>query len=223
MPLDSNIVGALSGTGADVNASRQLKVVPETDAAANPDNVGALKLFSENDPGAITGDAYLKSPETSADYRMRVGVDTILLTDTFNATAQNTGVWKHAFSTMTMTQSAGFLNINAAGTSVTSGHFAYLQTWKYFPVIGTAPLSVEFTENLSTTALQANEVYQFGCGVPTGAADCVDGGWLELTSAGIYGVIRYNSGTAVKLLLTATPRTLGTNNKCAMVISEREV
>lgn len=191
--------------------------------AATPATVGPVRFFSENDDGSVSGTPYLKSPETSPDYRLRVGTDTLLFTDTFNATSQNTGLWKHAFSTMTMTQSAGFLNVNAAGTSVTSGHFAYLQTWKYFPVIGTAPLSTEVTLTLTSVALQANEIYQWGHGVATGAADPVDGCWYELTNAGLYGVIRYNSGVATKQLLTTTPRTLGQNNKYTMVVSEREV
>ena len=53
MALDTNVVGALSGTGADVNASRQLKVVTETDAATNPGNVGGLRAFSEVDAGSL--------------------------------------------------------------------------------------------------------------------------------------------------------------------------
>lgn len=193
------------------------------DASVTPNGVGAVRMFSENDDGSVSGSAYLKSPETSPDFRLRTGLDTILFTDTFNATAQNTAMWKHAFTTMTMTQSAGFLNVNAAGTSTVSGNYAYLQTWKYFPTIGTAPLSVEFTGALTSTALQANEVYQFGLGVCTAAADPVDGCWYELTTAGLYGVIRYNSGVATKQLLTATARTLGANNKYAMVVSEREI
>lgn len=213
MALDTLITGSNLDAGGNV----------KTALTNTPAYMGGVRLFSENDAGDATGTVYLKSPETSADYRLRVGLDTILFTDTFNASAQNTGVWKHAFSTMTMTQSAGFLNVNAAGTSVASGHFAYLQTWKYFPIIGTAPLSTEITLSLTSTALQANEVYQFGHGVCTGAADPVDGAWYELTSAGLYGVIRYNSGVATKVLLTATPRTLGANNKYALVVGEREI
>ena len=221
--MSLKIVGNSSGNIAEVNASNQLKVTTETNVEANPGNVGAVRAFSENDPGDVTGSAYLKSAETSPDYRLRVGLDTIKFNYTFNATTQNTGIWKHAFTTMTMTQASGFLNVNAAGTSTVSANYAYLQTWKYFPVIATAPLSVEVTASLTTTALQANEVYQFGLGVAQAAADPVDGAWIELTSAGLYGVIRYNSGTATKLLLTATPRTLGKNNKYVMVIGEREI
>lgn len=208
----------VTNTG-NLDAGNNIKV-----ALSNVDAyIGGVRMFSENDDGTVTGTPALRSPETSQDFRLRVGVDTLLFTNTFNAAAQNTGNWKHAFTTMTMTQSAGFLNVNAAGTSTVSGNYAFLQTWRYFSVIGTAPLSVETTLSLTSTALQANEVYQWGLGVALAAADPVDGAWFELTSAGVYGCTRYNSGTAVKTLLTATARTLGQNYKFAMVFGEREV
>lgn len=193
------------------------------DATNAPAGVGGVRLFSENDNGAQTGTAYLRSPETSQDYRLRVGVDTVLFTDTFNATAQNTGMYKHAFTTMTMTQSAGFLNVNAAGTSTVANNYAYLQTWKYFPVFGTAPLAVETTALLTNAALQANEVIQWGLGLGVAAADPIDGVWFELTSAGLYGCSRYNSGTAVKTLLTASARTQGQTYKFTAVIGEGQI
>lgn len=132
-----------SGSGsdlADVTTGKFLKVATETDVATNPGNVGATRVFGESDPGTITGTALLLSGEVSSDYRQRVGVDTVVFSDTFNATTQNTANWRHAFTTMTMTQSAGFLNVNAAGTSTVASNFAYLQSFRYFPVIGTAPL-----------------------------------------------------------------------------------
>lgn len=219
------IEGNTSGNVAEVNASNQLKVVPETDVATNPGNVGAVRLFSENDPGEITGTAYLKSPETSSDYRLRVGIDTVLFQSTFNATAQNTGIWKHAFTTMTMTQAAGFLNINAAGTSTVSGNYAQLQTWKHFPMWGdVSPLSVELTGQISA-APTANEVFLAGLGVANANAEPVDGVWFELTNSGLKGCTRYNSGTTTKTTLIANPATmaLNTNAKYVLVITEREV
>ena len=205
---------------ANVDAGYNLNVaLPNT-----PAYVGSVRLMSENDTGALTGTPYLKSPETSPDYRLRVGLDTVLFYDTFNASAQNTGVWKHAFSTMTMTQSAGFLNVNAAGTSTASGNYAYLQSWKYFPLIGTAPLAVEFTGQITLTP-SANEVYQSGLGIPTGAAEPVDGVWFELTSNGLFGCLRYNSGTTQKTsqLKTAASIPLNTNGKYVIVIGERKI
>lgn len=220
MALDTNIVGALSGTGANVDADRQLLVTTNRD----PAKAGASVVFFENDDGTKTGAPYNKSPEVSQDYRLRVGLDTILFTDTFNATAQNPSNWKHSFTTMTMTQSSGFLNVNAAGTSTVSGNYSYLQTWRYFPLLGTAPLAVEYTGQI-TDYPTANEIVQFGLGVCTGAADPVDGAWFEMTSAGLYGVLRYNSGAATKTLLTSDLTAIGisTNRKFVAVVGEREV
>jgi len=220
MALDSTIRGSSTGAGANVDADGQLLVTTNRD----PAKAGASIVFFENDDGSKTGTPYNKSPEVSQDFRMRVGLDTVLFSDTFNATAQNTGNWKHAFTTMTMTQSAGFLNVNAAGTSTVSGNFAYLQSWRYFPLLGTAPLAVEFTGQFTAYPV-ANEIFQAGIGVATGAADPVDGVWFELTSAGLYGVQRYNSGVATKTVLVADVATLplNTNAKYVAVIGEREI
>jgi hypothetical protein len=218
-------VSLIGKDGTNILASgNQLPVF--TGDSATPANVGSVRLMCENDAGEKTGEAYLKSPEVSQDFRMRVGVDTMLFTDTFNATTQNTGNWKHSFATMTMTQSSGFLNVNAAGTSTASGNYAYLQSWRYFPLQGTAPLAVEFTGQFTALPI-ANQVFQVGLGVATGAAEPVDGVWFELTSAGLYGVQRYSSGVAVKTeLVSATNLSslpLNTNAKYVVIIGEREL
>lgn len=217
MSFVQKLIGWASGNGAEVNSSNELLAVTNKTRSSTT-------VFYENDDGTKTGTAYLKSPEVSADYRLRVGLDTILFTDTFNATAQNTGNWKHAFATMTMTQSAGFLNVNAAGTSTASGNYAYLQSWRYFPLIGTAPIAVEFTGQF-TNYPTTNEIFQAGVGVATGAAEPIDGVWFELTSAGLYGVQRYNSGVATKTQLVADVSTmaLNANAKYVAVIGEREI
>jgi hypothetical protein len=216
MALDTNIVGS------NLDTSGNLKVALPNTAA----QVGSVRMMCENDPGTITGAPMLKSPEVSQDYRMRVGVDTLLFTDTFNAASQNTGSWKHSFTTMTMTQSAGFLNINAAGTSTVASNFAYLQSWRHFPLYGTAPLSVEFTGQI--TALPgANEIFLAGLGVATGAAEPVDGCWFELSSNGLQGVLRYNSGVTAKTELISAANmsgmALNTNAKYVMVVGERGI
>ncbi len=211
---------------AEVNSSNQLKVIQETDVSTNPNNVGAVRAFNENDPGSKTGSPYLKSSEVSQDFRSRVGLDTVLFSYTFNAITQNTGLWKYAATTMAMAQSAGFLNVNSAGTSTVSGNFAYLQTWRYFPLIGTAPICVELT-GAFTILPQVNEVFLMGLGVATGAAEPVDGIWLELTSDGLKGCVRYNSGVAAKqtLINGASLATfpLNSNSKYTITIGEREI
>lgn len=211
--------GSNSAGKANVDAGYNLNVA----LSNTPAYIGGVRMFSENDPGTATGTPYLKSPETSPDYRLRVGMDTYSLSYTFNATAQNSGVWKYATSTMACTQSAGFLNINSAGTSTASGNYTYYQSWKYFPLLGIAGMSVELTGQI-TMAPVANEVFLAGLGIPTGAAEPVDGCWFELTSAGLKGCLRYNSGTVSKVdLMAAGSVPLNTNAKYAMVVQEREI
>lgn len=218
-----------NGVNADevaVNSNKQASVILETDVATKAQYVGAIRNFNENDPGTKTGSPYLKSSEISQDYRQRVGVDTVLFSYTFNAITQNTGLWKHSFTTMTMTQSAGFLNVNAAGTSTVSGNYAYLQSWRYFPLIGTAPVCAEIT-GAFTMLPTVNEVFLFGVGVATGAAEPVDGIWIELTSDGLKGCIRYNSGVTAKQTLIdgadLATFPLNANSKYSIVIGEREI
>ena len=64
------IKGGATTNEAEVNTSNQLQVI--TGFADSPATVGAIRLFSENDPGATPADAFLVSPETDSDYRHRM-------------------------------------------------------------------------------------------------------------------------------------------------------
>lgn len=217
MSFLQKILGNASNNVAEVNSSNEILTVLNKVRSQ-------VTNFFEQDDGTKTGAPYLKSPEVSQDFRLRAGLDTMLFADTFNATAQNTSNWKHSFTTMTMTQSAGFLNVNAAGTSTVANNYAYLQTWRYFPLFGTAPIAVETTAQF-TNYPTVNEIIQFGLGVATGATEPVDGIWFELTSDGLKGCIRYNSGVTAKITLIGTIADLDLNQnyKFVVVIGEREI
>ena len=191
MALDSNIVGALSGTGADVNASRQLKVVPETDAEGSPGNVGAVRIFSENDNGQITGTPAIASPEVDVDARMRIAPDIILDEEVFNYTAQNTGRHLYATTTMTNVWTAGQLTTN--GTSITTTTTGTVfQTYAYFQTTGTQTLAADFELGFSAQP-QTNTFIEFGLMIP-GAATVAptDGVFFRLNSAGLQGIASFN-------------------------------
>lgn len=182
-------------------------------------------MFSENDPGVVTGTAKLKSPETSQDFRLRAGVDTLLFNDTFNATTQNTTLWAYTFATMTASQpGAGTVNFGTVqGTA--NGHGAFMRTFQYFPVIGTFPLSVECTFGQFIADLIANEEWRVGLGLPSAAATApTDGVFLRLTSAGLVGQTVYNNvATSTAVLLDLADYALGTLYKHVIVIGEREI
>ena len=68
---------------------------------SQPALVGMVRTASENDPGTITGAAYLISPETTDDAKHRVTLERVHDNEVFNYAAQNTG--KHKYTNTTMT------------------------------------------------------------------------------------------------------------------------
>lgn len=190
MALDSNIVGALSGTGADVTASRQLKVILPT--GATPSEMAGMAMFSENDDGSVTGTRYVYSPETDEDYRLRIAEDVIYDTETFNYTAQNTGKHMYATTTMTNAWSAAGLITNS-GNIVTTTTGTSFGSYAEFPILGSTMLYCEVEGSFSAQPT-ANTVIDFGL-FRRGAANPyapTDGVYFRLTAAGLIGVINSN-------------------------------
>lgn len=209
--------------GANLDAGSNIKVA----LSNTPAYVGGVRIHSENDDGTLSGAAYLKSPETSPDFRLRSGLDTVLFNDVFNASAQNTTVWNYVFNTLTCTQpGAGTLNFSTV-QGTTSAHGAFIRTKQYFPLVNTAPLAVEAYFGQFTAALASGEVFLCGLGLPTAATTIpTDGCWIKVTSAGVYGVISFNGAPVESALDAALPLsslTVGTIYKFLVVVGEREV
>ncbi len=197
MALDSNIVGGVSGNKAEVNTSNQLKIVPETNVADNAANVGAVRIFGENDAGSRTGTPDLYSPEIDIDYRMRVAQDLILDDEVFNYTAQNTGKHLYQNTTMTAAWSAGNLTLNASSiTTTTTG--AQVATYACFPNNGTNTLSAD-VELAFSNQPQTNVFIEFGLGIPgSQTAAPTDGVFMRLSSAGLQ-LVTSNNGTETSI------------------------
>lgn len=206
MALDTTIRGNTSGIGAEVNALNHLKVALESDAAANAGNVGAVRIFSENDAGSVTGEVYLQSPETSDDYRLRVGIDTLLFDHTFSETLVDTSAFKiTGVTTMTSALSGGFLTLNAGNATVSGNYIAYA-TQRVFRLRGTAPLYVEAMGNVTAIPI-TNQVMEVGLFVPTAGTQPQDGCWFQVTSAGVIGIVAYN-GTITQSGVLVPPESL---------------
>jgi len=193
MALTTNIAGSSTGNGVEVNASNQMKVVPETNAASNPGNVGGVRMFSENDPGTITGTAYLYPPETNDDYRLRTVVETVLDNEVFCYANQNTGKHKYLSTTMTMALASNGLSTNA--TSITTINTATaFRTWKHFQMWGNQMSTyLEFAASLSA-ALTTNTTIDYGFFLQSDTSPYApsDGVYFRITSAGFQGVSCYN-------------------------------
>lgn len=180
------------GIYADTNASKQLKVVLETDAATNPWNVGGVRSFNENDAWYVTGDIDLKSQEIDEDFRWRQASDTLYDEENISYTAQNT--WKHFYANTTMTNtwatgamSTNWSNITTTTTGTSFGSYAY------FPILGTNTLSYDIEGSFSNQPV-SNTVIDFGWFL-RGAANPyapTDGVYFRLTAAGLQWVVNYN-------------------------------
>jgi len=208
------IEGNTSGNVAEVAGTNQLKVITETDALNNSDNIGGIRTFAENDQGLLTGITDLASPEIDADYRLRVSQDTLLDEEVFSYVAQNTG--KHIFTNTTMTGAwtAGQFTTNASSiTTTTTG--AQLATYATFNQVGTQTLSLDFELGFSAQPT-ANTFVEFGHGIPgSQTAAPTDGVFFRLSSAGLQGIASNNgteTSTGIFPLSDGTGTWVYTNN-----------
>lgn len=198
------IEGNTSGNVAEVDASNRLKIVLPTDAAT-PSNIGGVRFFSENDAGSITGTAYLLSPETDDDYRLRVAQDTLFDYEAFNYTAQNTGKHNYTNTTMAAAWSTGQVTTNSGSiTTTTTG--LVIRTYATFPVVKGAHTYVEVELAFSTSGASApaNTVVDFGLFIPNAANPyaATDGIYFRFGASGLFGVLNFN-GTETQVDLSA--------------------
>lgn len=182
------VEGSTSGNVAEVNSSNELK----TALSLVPANIGGVRMFSENDDGSVTGSPSLRSPETSLDYRLRVGVDTLLFDATPSETSPDTTRWKiSGISTMVTAMTSGFIVLNSGLAATVSGNYVSWSTLRHFRARGASQVYVEFDANTSVAPI-ANQVVEAGLFLPVAGVQPADGLWFQFTSAGIIGVMNYN-------------------------------
>jgi len=211
------IEGNTSGNVAEVNASNELKVALSKVVA----NIGGALNFSENDPGDISGTPFLRSPETSKDFRLRVGVDTLLLNETFNYAAQNTGTMAMIATTMTASYGATGVTLNASAiTTLSTG--AMVKSYKRLPILGASSLYGEIT-CLFTVVPTSNQVIEIGC-FDVAAATTVallDGVFFRINDGEMRGVICNNASETQTATMTLP--TFAEMHRYVVSIGEREI
>lgn len=210
MGIQQEIKGAATTNIAKVDINGSLQATGPSDST----KAGFQSIAFEKDAGSITGSRAMLIPDVSHNLRLSVGLDTPTAMYNFTPTTQNTGDFKHAFSTMTMTQSGGFLNINPALATV-SGNYAYLQTWKHFSLQSESGLNEEFTGSISAMP-PANQIFEAGLFLGTAGVVPADGAFFRLTASGLIGVISYSGvETATSVMVASmTPNTIGRFKIC---------
>ena len=180
------IQGDVSGNVAEVDSNKRLKV--NLDTGTNPSQVGAVRLFSENDAGSN----YLLSPETDQDYRLRISNEALFDNEILNYTAQNTGKHIYRNTTMAATWSAAGFTTNSGNITTTTTGVSFT-TYAEFPILGTSSLFCEVAASFSA-ATTTNTLVDFGLFRPNTANpyNPTDGIYFRSTAAGISGVINSN-------------------------------
>lgn len=217
------IIGYVSGNGVEVTSNNRMKVDLETNANSNPSQVGAVRFFSENDAGTITGTPYLYSPETDDDFRLRIATEQILDTISFNHTAQQTNRYRALTTTMTVAESGGVLTTNASSiTTTTTGVFCYSDA--AYTVAGAQILYAEF-EAAFTAAVTSNATIEFGLFNAAAASTpyaSADGVCFRLNSSGMTGV-RINNTAETATSVFSFTHTINQAYKFVIVLNIREL
>lgn len=209
------IEGNTSANVAEVDSNNCLKVNnPTTEAQA-----GYTAITVVEDSGSITGSPTYRSPSITVDRRVKVAIDTPLDSFRFAATTQNTGKSKYAFTTMTCTQSGGFLNINPAKATV-SGNYAYWQTWRHYTIPADGSLIFEFSGLIDSTP-PANQNLEAGLFLGSNTTP-TDGVYFRLTSNGLEGILNYN-GTETSTGVFVPSITANTLGEFTIIINQQYV
>jgi hypothetical protein len=210
MAFQTEIVGGVSGTKQEVDANRNALVVTPGYTAGGvafgggPD--AGQTMQSEVDAGTITGIRDVHAPETDNDYRLRVALDNMLDTEQFIDTAQNTGKFSHAFTTLTATESTSGLLTNSGNITTTTTGMTF-GTFAMFPIGGTNTLVCETALSFSAQP-NANTVIDFGL-FQRGSSTAflgLDGVYFRMNSAGMLGVVNNNG---VETTTSVFPLALG--------------
>lgn len=223
------IEGNTSGNVAEVTAANQISValptVTTVAGVGQSTQVGAVRMFVENDPGTVVGSPYLLSPEVTDDAKMRVTLERPLDNEIFNYAAQNTGKYAYRNTTMTNAWSANGMQTNSGAiTTITTGTLA--QSWAEFPAaLGAHSIYFEAVAAINA-APPTNTTVDFGLfrAATTNPFAPADGVYFRINSGGLHAVTNNNGTETVSSALIAGG-SMALNTKAQYIISanEREV
>lgn len=189
-----NIKGGNNSAGlANVSSTYELQVVtPQTEV-----NAGFVQLSTEVDAGDVTGYRTVLPPETSDDYRLRVGIDQTIFNASFEGTSILTTTWSQLLTTQTTAQATDFMTLNNAAIT-TASTVSYVRTHRHFPTYGTYPTYVDmWIREANPTA--TNTISEWGLLyiVAAGTAQPVDGIFFRRISGGALKAVVTNNSTDI--------------------------
>lgn len=214
------IEGNTSGNVVEVDTGHNLQVANTLTQTL----AGYTTTQNEIDSGGVIGTRTIRVPTASIHNRQSVGIDTLAFSDYFNATAQNTAVWKSGATSFTTAQASGYLVLNSSSIT-TTGAVATYQSYATFSFFGQRPLGFEFSEYRTTVPAtnQQFDIGLFSLASLTSTATPLDGAYLRFTSNGLFGVINFNGVETIQQLLTSGQLVLNDNTSYRIIINQYRV
>lgn len=192
--------GTAASAEMTVDTNGNAHVVTPTDI----DQSGFVAVASEVDDGTVLGTRYLRALEVTEDYRLRVGMDSILFNHSFEGTVIARDRIQQNDTTATAAQTTGQLTLNS-GNSTTSGQGCNVRTYRTFPLFGSFSTYGEFW-NAVGNPTATNAVTEWGFGYCSGVtAQMTDGVIFRILSGGqLRAVIINNSVDVATADITTT-------------------
>lgn len=194
--MSTVIKDPITGSLLEITPQRQAKVKLanpiDVDGSEHYEEVGSVRLQTEVDAGTVTGIPKMIAPESSSDFRLRVGVDHSIINELFPSTALNSAIWTAPVTTMTLTVAGGFANLNA-GLSLASGAVARLSSYRSFPCYKSYTTYYESQLQFTETPVAGN-VCEWGAGIATGVASPTDGCLFRINAGGEFRAVINNNG-----------------------------
>ena len=191
----ANGTAASAETTVDTNGNMHV-VTPITESQA-----GFVAVTAENDSGTVSGSRYVKSIETTQDYRLRVGLDSPLFDLTFEGTNIPQALIQQNMTVFSCAQSGGLLVLNSAA-STTTGQNGNVRTYRTFPVFGSFSTYCEMWLKLQNETA-TNSTSEWGLGYASTNNPVADGVFFRSNAGGqLMGVINAN-GTETTVNLTS--------------------
>ncbi len=170
--------GANTGRKLSVNTENAIPVSLTTVTA----NAGYARLLDS-----------LGAPiNTTENGALNTSTDSLLFFEQVDGAAVNINTWIQSVSGMTITQSGGFITLNAANAT-TANAYAILSSVKNIPLYGHLPLRVTFN-NRTPVIAQANMTIEFGIGLCTTNAAPTDGAFFRWSPNGNFYCVINNGG-----------------------------
>lgn len=220
MGILQKLLGADGVNQAKVDANGSLQATGPIVAT----QAGYQSIVCEADSGNITGTKLIRKPFVCLHNRLQVGLDTVMFDDSFQATTQNTGIWKSAATTLAYTFTAGYVNFNPTA-STAAGALLY-QSYRHFTVEGGSSLLVDVTGALTVVPPATNwqiEAGWFDADIATNPYTPTDGVYFRVNGTGVYGVTNYGGSEQVSGLLYPAASIGTNNNSWHIVIMEKIV